>query len=149
MVSPRLIVFFACLILSVAFALIMGGKPERAGALVVLAMTALQFALLSLLPRSYAYVDLASVVVDLVGLVGFSAIAIFAVRVWPIWAASLQLLSLTSHFARETDSAVPPLVYIAMKSGPTFLVLLVLFLGTLSHVRRVRRGRLIADWKTW
>lgn len=149
MPSVRLVVFFGLLILSVALALVRGGKPEKAGALIILGMVVLQFASLALKPSVYNEVDVASVVVDGVGAVAFTMLAVHAMRVWPIWAASLQILSLTSHFARNIDSREEPLVYVAMKSGPTFLVIVALLLGTLAHIRRVRINGSDPGWKVW
>jgi hypothetical protein len=147
--SPRLIVFFGLLIVSVSLALFKGGKPERTGALIILAMTALQFGSRALGPAVYRSVDQASVIVDLFGVISFGILAIYAMRVWPIWAASLQLLSLTSHFTREVSAREQPLVYVAMKSGPTFVVLMVLLLGTIFHLRRMRRWGDDPAWKDW
>lgn len=147
--SPRLVAFFGLLVLSVSLALAKGGKPEQIGALIILAMTALQFGSLAFYPSVYRSVDLASVVVDLFGLVTFGTLAIYAMRVWPIWAASLQILSLVSHFTRQVDSAERPLVYVVMKSGPTFVVLLALLFGTTFHLLRTRRMGTDPAWKDW
>ncbi|MBO0749447.1 MAG: hypothetical protein J2O44_03315 [Porphyrobacter sp.] len=149
MQSPRIVVFYLVLILSVVSALWKGGKPERIGALIILAMAVLQFGFLAVVPRYYRTVDLVSVLVDTVGLVGFGALAVYAQRVWPIWAASLQLLSLTSHFSRGVDANVKPLAYVFMKSGPTFLVVIALLLGTIFHRRRLRAHGADRAWTEW
>ena len=147
--SPRLWAFFGLLVLSVSLALWRGDVPERLGAFIVLQMTGLQFASLAFQPRIYSDVDLASVTIDLLGLVGFGVLATYAKRVWPIWAASLQLLSLIAHFVRQADREAEPMVYVAMKSGPTFLALLALLIGTLMHMRRRRLRLPVSPWKEW
>jgi hypothetical protein len=147
--SPRLVVFFGLLILSVSLALLKGGKPEKVGALIILGMVALQFASLALEASVYHTVDVASVLVDAFGLISFGVLALHAMRVWPIWAASLQLLSLSSHFARDLDVSVKPLVYVAMKSGPTFFVLVALLMGTILHWHRMKRKGVDPSWKVW
>jgi hypothetical protein len=141
--------FFGLLILSTSLALWKGEMPERLGGLVILEMTVLQFVSTAFEPRTYFEVDLASVVVDLLGLSGFAAIAIHARRVWPLWAAALQLLSLMSHAVRETDRDAGALVYVAMKSGPTFMVLVALLMGTTVQILRRRRGQADSPWKDW
>jgi hypothetical protein len=146
--APR-IVFFALLILSVAVALWKGDKPERAGALVIVLMTVVQLAWRLFSRRYFNTVDVAAVVVDTVGVIGFGALAVHAKRVWPIWAASLQVLSIASHFAREVDPEVEPVAYFILRSGPTFLVLLVLLLGTILHQRRLRRLGNDPAWTDW
>ena len=145
---PR-IAFFAFLVLSISLALWKGGKPERAGALVIVVMTALQFAWRVFSPRHFNTVDLSSVVVDATGVIGFGLLAVYAHRFWPIWAASLQVLSLSSHFARGVELSVKPLVYALMKSMPTFLVLFVLMLGTLFHQLRLRKQGFDRSWTEW
>lgn len=149
MISPRLAIFFALLIASVVLALWKGGAPERRGALIILGMSALQFGSLTLHASVYRSVDLASVAVDLFGVLAFGFLAMHAVRVWPIWAGALQILSLVSHFARQVDADEKQLAYVAMKSGPTFLVLAVLLLGTILHMRRVRVLGADPAWKHW
>ncbi len=145
---PR-IAFFALLILSVALAFWKGGKPERLGALVIVMMTVLQLGWRLFSQRYFNTVDVAAVVVDTVGVFGFGTLAVYAQRVWPIWAASLQVLSIASHFAREVDLHVEPLVYFVLRSGPTFLVLLVLLLGTILHQRRLRSSGQDPAWTDW
>ena len=149
MLDPRFVTFLAVLILSVTLAFARGGSPERYGALAIVLMTLLQFASRLVVPPSYLSVDLASVIVDAFAVITFGAIALHARRAWPIWATSLQLLSLSSHFAREVDKRVPAMVYAIMKSSPTFLVLIILLLGTLAHLRRVRLHGSDPAWKVW
>jgi hypothetical protein len=149
LLDPRFITFAAILILAVSLALAKGGSPERFGALIVVTMTVLQFGGALFVQRKYHSVDVVSVVVDALAVLTFGAIALHAKRAWPIWATSLQLLSLSSHFAREVDPRVPPMIYAVMKSSPTFLVLIVLLLGTLAHMRRVRINGSDPAWKEW
>lgn len=149
MLDPRFLAFAVILVLSVSLALAKGGSPERWGAAVIVVMTALQFGSRLFEAPQYHSVDLASVVVDAFAVVTLGAIALHARRAWPIWATSLQLLSLSSHFAREVNEHVPPMVYAIMKSSPTFLVLVTLLIGTLAHMRRVRLRGKDPAWKDW
>jgi hypothetical protein len=145
----RIFAFATVLILSISFALVRGGGPERWGALVIVSMTVIQVGSTFVeRPRFYS-VDLTSVVVDAYGVIGFGVIALYARRAWPIWATSLQILSLSSHFARQVDKDVSPMVYGLMKSGPTFLVLLGLLVGTLAHARRLRAQGRDPGWMDW
>lgn len=146
---PQIAAFYGLLILSVSLAFLRGGEPEKIGALIILVMTVLQFGSLFFGPTAFHNVDLASLIVDVLGLAAFGAVAIYAMRVWPIWAASLQLLSLTSHFARNVDQSVEPLVYEVMATAPTFMVLLTLLLGTIFHRRRLHRCGADPSWKDW
>jgi hypothetical protein len=141
--------FATILILSIGFAFARGGAPERWGALVIVTMTAIQVATVFFAHQKFHSVDLASVIVDAYGVAGFGAIALYARRAWPIWATSLQILSLSSHFARQADAAVSPMVYALMKSSPTFFVLLALLVGTAAHRRRLRVHGKDPGWMDW
>jgi hypothetical protein len=141
--------FAAILILATTFAFAKGGAPERWGALVAVTMTLIQVGSAFFGHQKFHSVDLGSVVVDAYGVIGFGAIALYARRAWPIWATSLQILSLSSHFAREVDAGVSPMVYGLMKSSPTFFVMIALLLGTVGHVRRLRRRGSDPGWMAW
>ena len=145
----KILTFAAILLLSIGFAFARGGGPEKWGALVIVTMTAIQVGSASVEPRRFHEVDIASVVVDTYGVIGFGAIALYARRAWPIWAAALQILSLSSHFARQVDAGVSPMVYALMKSSPTFFVLLALLAGTVAHRRRLRAYGSDPGWMDW
>jgi hypothetical protein len=145
----RVFAFAAILILSIAFAFARGGAPERWGALVIATMTAIQLGGAIVEPRQFHSVDVASVVVDTYGVIAFGAIALYARRAWPIWATALQILSLSSHFARQVDAEVSPMVYGVMKSSPTFFVLFALLVGTITHWRRRRIHGRDPGWMDW
>ena len=145
----RILAFIAILILSVSFALVRGGGPEKWGAMVIVTMTMIQVGSRFFEHQRFHSVDLTSVIVDAYGVIGFGAIALYARRAWPIWATSLQILSLSSHFARQADAEVSPMVYALMKSSPTFFVLLALFVGAVAHRRRLRVHGKDPGWMGW
>ncbi len=126
-----------------------GGEPERWGGLIILAMWAIQSVGEFIVPSRYVALDPVAFLCDLVGVLGFGALALHARRVWPLLAAALQLLCLSAHFARWADLAIPPIVYALMRDGPTFVVMIVLLAGTVLHMRRVRRNGTDAAWQDW
>ena len=149
MLDPAQITFFAFLVLSASFALSKGGAPERLGAAAIVAMAVLQ-AISRLFEPSRLYsTDPVAAVIDGYGVLSFGVLAIYANRAWPIWATSLQILSLTSHFAQEVGPASRPGIYIVMKSAPTFFVIIALLVGTASHQTRMRRFGKDPGWKGW
>jgi len=147
--DPKILTFVAVLLLSTSVAFVRGGGPERWGALVIVTMMAIQYGSLVVEPQRFHSVDLVSVVVDTYGVIGFGTIALYARRVWPLWATSLQILSLSSHFARQVDAGVSPMVYGLMKSSPTFFVLVALLVGTAAHRRRLRLQGRDPGWMDW
>ncbi|WP_162528440.1 MULTISPECIES: hypothetical protein [Novosphingobium] len=141
--------FFLLLVVSPGLAAWKGGEPERWGGMVILAMWALQSVGEFVLPSQYYAVDPVAFLTDVVGMLGFGIIALNARRVWPLWAAALQLLSLSAHFARWADLDIPAIVYALMRDGPTFVVMIALLIGTLCHMRRVRREGTDIAWQSW
>lgn len=124
---------------AVLVALIYGGFPERCGAAIIVMMALIGFVGQLLVAPRYGEVDPARLMQDVIAFLGFSWIGINAKRVWPLWAAALQLLSVGAHFVRLIRMPMHPLVYAWMKSGPTWGVLIVLIAGSiLYHRRRLR-----------
>jgi len=141
--------FYATLVLSIVYALLRGSGPERLGAGVLIAMATMQFAARAVIPPDFTTVYLVSLVVDAFGVVAFGTLAMYAKRVWPLWATSLQILSLTAHFAQEAGDTANIGTYIVMKGAPTFLAIVVLFVGALMHQRRLQRHGSDPAWKDW
>ena len=141
--------YFLILILSIGMALWKGGAPERIGAVVFVLMATVQAVVMQVLPSRFDRVDPDSLVTDLIGFLGFGYLAIEARRIWPIWATSLQVLSLSAHFARWADVAIPPLVYAIMRGAPTFGAAIAILLGTILHLRRLRRLGSDPSWQNW
>ena len=118
-----------------------GGSSERAGGVILGSMVAVTYVGRAFHPPLYESVDLLSLTVDLIGLVGFGWLGISSRKLWPLWAASLQLLSTGAHLIRAFEMPVRPLVYYLMKVIPTLGVIVLLILATWLHYRRQKRSR--------
>ncbi|MGX7894270.1 hypothetical protein [Tsuneonella sp. HG222] len=140
---------YAFALISIATALLFGGAPERIGGLVVLSMAVLQTLMHIVHPQFYHDVDPVSVVIDVFLFVNLLALAIYAERLWPVWGASLQILSLSAHFARALHFEMPEMVYGLMKAIPTLFFQLALIVGTINHRRIVKRLGSDVAWKEW
>ncbi|WP_162935673.1 hypothetical protein [Tsuneonella amylolytica] len=134
------VVFFAVMAATTLVAVRWGDRAERFGAMLLVAVLALQTILRLVIAPEFDVVDPTSVVVDAVAFAGFTWLTFNSRRFWPLLAASLQLLSLATHAARASGLHVDPMVYAYMKSVPTFFVLVALLLGTLFYQRRRRRA---------
>ncbi|KPF61804.1 hypothetical protein IP79_14700 [Porphyrobacter sp. AAP60] len=129
---------------AIVTATIYGEKPERRGALIIILMAIIGLLGQSIFPPRYGSVDPPRLIQDVVAFVGFSYLGINSKRIWPLWAAALQLLSVGAHFVRVLEIPVRPIVYAWMKSGPTWGVLILLIIGTIINRRRrssQNRGR--------
>lgn len=147
--SPLQMAFFLLLALTLGIAFWRGGGPERYGAAVLAAMFVVQGTMFQIVPSGFYSVDPVPLVTDIIGFAGFGAIAMNARRIWPLWAAALQLLAVSAHFARWADLAIHAQVYAFMRSGPTFLALIALFAGTVLHRVRQRRWGFDPAWQDW
>jgi hypothetical protein len=123
---------------AVGVAFIFGEKSARRGAFVILIMIIFANVGMIFLNRRFDFVDPVAFIDDLIGLIGFSYIGITGKRIWPLWAASFQLLSVGAHFVRALAIPVRPIVYAWMKSGPTWAVLILLIVGTFANYRQRR-----------
>lgn len=143
------IAFFVLMALSLLLAMWKGASPERIGALVIAGMLAWKLTSRAIIPSRFTMVDPASLSTDLLGLLGFGFLALQARRYWPLWATSLQLLSLSAHFARWADIGIAPLVYAVMRYAPTYGVLAALTAGTIMHMQRMRSHGGDPAWQDW
>ena len=142
-------IFFGIFLITMIVAIWKGAGPERAGAAILAFAFVLQAAAYALVPPAYLNVDLVSVTVDFICFGGLAVVAIYARRIWPIWASSLQLLSLAAHFARQVQVEVEPLVYSIMKTTPTGGALILILVGTLVHQTKIKRFGFDQSWMNW
>lgn len=119
-----------------------GGPTERAGAAILLAMVLLTYGGYAFLSPVFQNVDPLALAVDLVGLSGFCWLGVTSRKLWPLWAASLQLLSTGAHVIRALEIPVRAPVYYWMKGMPTLGVIVLLILVTWLHHGREGRSKL-------
>lgn len=125
-------------LLAIGLSAVFGGQAERRGAFIVACMIAISLIGEATSTRRFETVDVAALAQDIIAFLCFSYIGINSKRIWPLWAAALQLLSVGAHGVRALKIPVEPLVYAWMKSGPTWGVYILLIIGTLLHLRRTR-----------
>ena len=147
--NQPLVLFYAFLVLSVTSAIFKGGAPERTGAAIIILGLMAESVGAAFVPIRLYSVDPVAVAIDIAVTISFGALSLYARRAWPIWATALQFLSVTSHFAQLVDPATHPGIYILMKSGPTFLVLVTLMAGTVRHQWRLRKRGTDPAWMDW
>ena len=139
MTAVLLVVFYAVMAFALVFAWSKGGGAEKVGAGLLLGFFLFRMALEPFVPSRFDVLNPLAFAQDLIGFAGFVWIELRARRYWPLLAAALQLLSLSAHFARVVQVAIDPRVYAVMKSLPTFLVFVLLAVGTASYRSRLRR----------
>jgi hypothetical protein len=130
------LIFFGLLSAACLFAWWRGGGPERAVAAMFLIAWLVSVLIHSPTPRQYHGVEIQTLAVDTLLLVGLLAVSRRANRAWPVVATSLQLLIVLAHLARALNPFQFPFVYMVMVVTWPFIQLLILIAGTAFHWRR-------------
>jgi hypothetical protein len=134
----RILVYWTCLLALVAYALLRGGRPEKAAALVLLAGSAMTWVMASPLGLRFTGVETGVLLVDLAVLAGFTAIALRSDRTWPLWLTALQLIGTLAHAARLADLALPPVAYGIVMAMWSYPMMLTIALGVRGRQRMVK-----------
>lgn len=131
-----------------ALALLLGGRPERYGGLILLFWIGSDrlYHLIGTTSGHFVQVNPVLAIFDLAVFVSLLTLAIFANRIWPIVAASLQSVVLLGHISALATPNMQR-AYWAMTQVPPLLVALTILIGTLNHVARVRRIGRYRDWR--
>lgn len=148
--SPLLTINLVSAAILAAAALRWGAGPERTCAATFFAMTfgdAAYHALVGLGPV-YGSVDIWHLTIDLGAAVAFIGIALRANRIYPLWLAAIQLISVISHFAREVIERLPKLAYGLMTYLPYYAILFVAAGGLLVHARRRKHHGPYRPWRS-
>lgn len=124
-----------------------GGPPERFAA-VFLAGPVLADAVYHLLfgPSGFDRVDPWHVFLDLTILGFVMWLALRANRVWPLFVAAAQLLSVTGHIAVIVQPDGMRRAYWAMTQLPQYIQLTALLAGAAAHAKR---ERLLGPYRSW
>ena len=132
----RIVVFHGVLFAACGYAGWRGGGPERWAAGLAL-LAGLATTSLPVIPhRSYYGVEWEQLGIDVGLLIGLIGLAAVADRFWPIWAASVQLLTIAVHGVIGADPSILPIVYARFAGELGYFVLALLALGAWRHQRR-------------
>ena len=122
-----------------AYALWRGRGDERAAALVCVVATAASVLVNSPLTRRFAGVETGVLVVDLLTLAAFIAIALRTKRFWPLWVAGFQLTSTFAHVLKAVHFSLVPQVYAAAERLWVYPIFLAIVVGTWRTQQRLRK----------
>lgn len=132
----RMLLFAALLIGCLAYALLRGGWPERAGALNLFLGSVLTVAVNSPLSTRYTSVETGIFAVDVAVFLVFLAIALISDRFWPLWTTALQLLVVMAHLAKLADPEMLRPGYGFLMAAWSYPQLLAIALGVRARNRR-------------
>lgn len=140
------LVFLILLVATTAYALILGGAPERIGAALYGAACAFTVIVATAIPYRFRSVELGIFMVDLLLFVGFVLLALRANRFWPLWVSGLLGLGVLGHLAMMLRPQVIAWAYAAILSIWSYPILLLVCIGTAAHRSRLRRNGADPSW---
>lgn len=147
--SKALIQWYALLGL-IALALWKGGGPERgiAGTFLFVLVGDRLYHWAFGAGTTWLSVDLGHFLIDAIALAMFASIALRANRVYPLWLASFQLMTVISHPVRAINPRTVEGVYAILNYAPSYLELLVFGLGIVAHLQRQARFGPYRSWQS-
>ena len=139
----NLLLFAIC-----GYALWRGGSPERWGAGSCLLAAAAT--LIAPLPGGPVYrsLEIEIMVIDLVLLAVLLVLAMKANRYWPIWAAAAHSTAVAVHLTKAINPSIVWPLYAVAASASSIAVILILWVGTLRHRKRLRLYGSDRPWRT-
>jgi hypothetical protein len=132
------LLFYPVLLACCGYAILRGGPPERACAILMLAATALTVLATPPMGQRFAHLEFAIFLVDSCLFVGFLCVALLAHRYWPMWMSSMQLVAVLSHSTSLLASQPLPWAYAVAIQFWSYPMLLMLAWGTARHRGRTR-----------
>jgi hypothetical protein len=142
----RIAFFVTILLVALAYAMRRGGGPERAMALVLLAMLLTDQLLHLFVPVQYFAVDTGHLLIDLTAAAATLAIALMAHRFWPMIAAALQFLPLLAHSTRAIEMNLHSAAYLTMQVAGSWPLVPLLAMATWRHQRRLAQNGSDPSW---
>lgn len=140
------LIFLVLLVATTAYALTLGGTPERIGAALYAAACVLSLGVVSAIPYRFRSVELGIFVVDVLLFASFVWLALRANRFWPIWVSGLLGLGVLGHLAMMLRPQVIAWAYAAILSIWSYPILLLVCAGTVAHRSRLKRNGADPSW---
>jgi hypothetical protein len=137
MLSP--ITYWLLLTAVAAYATFRGRTDERAAALTCVLATVATVVLSSPWTQRFGRVESGVLLVDLLTLAAFTAIALRTSRFWPLWVAGFQLTSTFAHALKAIHFSLIPQVYAAAERVWVYPIFLAIVVGTWRTQQRLRR----------
>lgn len=142
----HVMIFNTLLFMVCAYALWRGGMPERICAILLFTGVLLTVVAAPAVHWANSGVEWGVFAVDVVTLIGFTAIALHANRFWPMWFTAVHSLSVLAHATKALAPEVSPLFYATLAMGSAWPLLIILGVGTWRHRQRVAAGVSEPDW---
>lgn len=99
----RVALYYALLLVVLAYAVARGGRDERVGVGILLVGSVLTHVAFSPMAGRFSEVEVSVLAVDLAVLAAFGALALTSDRYWPLWIAAFQLIGVLAHVAKLAE----------------------------------------------
>lgn len=142
----NVVIFAVGLSLSLAFAAIRGGKPERwIAAMLGMAALASSIAYAAPIHRFHA-VEVYVAAIDIALLAGITCVLAKADRFWPIALFAIHGVTVLAHAVKLLETAIVKQAYAIAIAAPSYLAIVVLTAGVVRHQQRLRQFGVDLDW---
>ncbi len=84
---------------------------------------------------------------DLLLLAVFTALALRANRLYPLWIAAAQVIVVTTHLVQLCSSQLLPRAYATLVGAPTLLQSVIILIGLAFHARRTSQCGAYPSWR--
>ncbi len=142
------LVFVALLALCCVYAAWGGGAPERIGAAIFAAGSALSHVAYLVSKRHFHDVEAGILLVDIATFIGFLALALRANRFWPIWMTGLLGIGIIAHLAMQFSPQIQSYAYRFVLSVWSYPMLALIAIGTWQHRKRLRLSGADPSWSS-
>lgn len=133
-------VFYHLLLFGVCgYALYRGRSDARVVAAVALVANFASYAVVT----GYASVEVGVLIIDVLVLGAFTAVAIRSDRFWPLWISGLQLTTTMGHLMKALQLDLLPLAYAAALRFWVYPILIILGVGVWRSRRRAKAGQTV------
>ena len=145
--SIQVLLVLSLIVLSTFAAYSRGGPPERFAAVLLAGLIVVDTAYHLLFgPSGFDRVDPWHLFLDITMLGFLLWLALRANRIWPLFVAAAQLLSVTGHIAVLVQPDGMRRAYWAMTQLPQYIQLTALLAGAWAHARR---EKLLGPYRSW
>lgn len=132
----------------IVIAMWQGAGPERWIAGTFLGMFVLDRIYHLVFSRGLFYrdADLGHIMIDVLAVAAFGLVALNANRMYPLWLAGVQLMSLVAHVVRAINPAIEQGAYAILEFAPSYGLIAIFAGGVLLHINRRAKFRPYRSW---
>lgn len=134
---PRILLFYALLVIAAFAAWLIGGRAERQVAAMLVAATLASKLVAWSLYGHFADFETALFAIDMALLAGLLAVALTSDRYWPLWFTPLHAYTVVAHLGRWINPGTFPAVYMSNTALMADPGLILLIIASWRHRRRV------------